>query len=163
VTRAPYIHPTAEVDPGATIGDGTSIWNWAKVREDASIGDDCTIGQGAYIDRGVTVGRACKIQNYALVYAGVTLGDEVFVGPHATFTNDHWPRAVGSWEIVPTIVEDGASIGANATVVCGVRLGRSCMVGAGSVVVHDVPPRTLVVGNPARVVAELGDDGRPRR
>ena len=162
MTVAPaYVHPTAEVDPRAVIGPGTSIWNWTKVREGARVGAGCHIGQGVYIDRDVAVGDGCKIQNGVSVYLGVTLGDHVFVGPHATFTNDRVPRASSgdNWEVVPTVVEDHASVGANATIVCGVRLGRACMVGAGAVVTRDVAPHALVVGNPARVVGWVDVDG----
>ena len=157
-----YIHPTAEVDVRAAVGDGTSIWNWTKVREGAEVGAGCRIGQGVYIDAGVRLGDGCKIQNGVSLYKGVTLGDSVFVGPAATFTNDRVPRATtddGEWEVIPTVVEDLASIGANATVVCGVRLGRACMVGAGAVVTRDVPAHALVVGNPARVIGYVDDDG----
>ncbi|MFP5316741.1 MAG: acyltransferase [Acidimicrobiia bacterium] len=158
---AAYIHATAEVDPRAVIGPGTSIWNWSKIREGARVGAGCRIGQGVYIDRDVSVGDGCKIQNGVSVYLGVTLGDHVFVGPHATFTNDRVPRASSGdgWEVVPTVVEDHASVGANATIVCGVRLGRACMVGAGAVVTRDVAPHALVVGNPARVVGWVDVDG----
>lgn len=151
---AAFVHPTAEVDPDAVVGAGTSIWNWSKVREGARIGPGCRVGQGVYIDHGVVVGEGCKIQNGVSVYAGVVLGDRVFVGPSATFTNDRVPRAGSGddWEVVPTVVGDDASVGANATIVCGVELGRACMVGAGAVVTGDVPPFALVVGVPARVV-----------
>ena len=158
---APFVHPTAEVDPAAEIGAGTSIWNWTKVREGACLGRDCRIGQSVYIDHDVVMGDACKIQNCVSIFHGVTLGDHVFVGPSATFTNDRVPRASAgdSWEVVPTQVDDHASIGANATIVCGVVLGRGCMVGAGSVVTADVPPFALVVGNPARIVDYVDLDG----
>lgn len=156
---APFIHETSDVSPAAVIGDGTSIWNWTKVREDAHIGTDVNIGQHVYIDHGVVIGDRCKIQNGANVFAGVRLGDEVFVGPSVTFTNDLNPRATGEWEITETIVESGASIGANATIVCGVRLGAGCMIGAGSVVVRDVGPGELVVGNPARLLGHVDENG----
>jgi len=156
-----FVHPTAEVDGRASVGEGSSIWNWTKVREGARIGTGCRIGQGVYIDHDVVIGTGCKIQNGVSVYAGVTLGDYVFVGPGATFTNDRVPRAASgdAWPIVPTFVDDLASVGANATIVCGVRLGRACMVGAGAVVTRDVEPHALVVGNPARFVGYVDDDG----
>jgi acetyltransferase-like isoleucine patch superfamily enzyme len=155
-----HIDPTAEVDLSAVLGDDVQIWNWTKVREGARIGARCRLGQGVYVDHGVHVGTGCKVQNGVSIYAGVTLGDDVFVGPHATFTNDRVPRAdADDWTIVPTVVEDHVSIGANATIVCGVRLGRACMVGAGAVVVADVPAHALVVGNPARVVDYVRLDG----
>lgn len=154
------IHPTADVDPNAAVGAGTSIWNWTKVRESASVGQNCSIGQHSYVDTNVAIGDRCKIQNAVNMYDGLTVGSDVFIGPAVTFTNDLHPRALGDWEITQTRVEDGASIGANATIVCGVTLGAGCMVGAGAVVVHDVAPGTLVVGNPAR---PIGDAAKPQR
>ena len=129
---AARIHPTAEVSPQAVVGEGTSIWHWAQVREGARIGARCNIGKDVYIDTNVTVGDDCKIQNFATLYHGLTVGNRVFIGPHACFTNDLYPRAVSpDWQVVPTKVEDGASIGANATVLCGVTIGRNAMVAAG--------------------------------
>lgn len=154
-----YIDDTADVSSAASIGDGSAVWNWTKIREGASLGTDVTVGQHVYIDHDVHVGDRCKIQNGANIFAGVTLGDEVFIGPSVTFTNDLNPRAVGEWTVTDTIVENGASIGANSTIVCGVRLGAGCMVGAGSVVVRDVEPGELVVGNPARVIGHVDADG----
>lgn len=158
----PFVHPTAEVDPRAIVGPGTAIWNWTKVREGAHVGPGCRIGQGVYIDHDVVIGEGCKIQNGVSVFAGVVLGDRVFVGPGATFTNDLVPRAASGdeWEIVPTVVGDDASVGANATVVCGIELGQACMVGAGAVVTHDVPPFALVVGVPAEVIDYVDRSGR---
>jgi len=156
-----FIHPTANVSQDASIGSGTSIWDWTKVREGARIGSDCQLGQGVYIDHDVVVGDGCKIQNGVSVYHGVSLGDHVFVGPNATFTNDLVPRADSGadWKVVPTVVGDHASVGANATIVCGVHLGTACMVGAGAVVVRDVPPHALVVGNPARIIDYVALEG----
>jgi acetyltransferase-like isoleucine patch superfamily enzyme len=115
-----------------------------------------------YIDADVTVGDNCKIQNFATLYRGVVLGDRVFVGPHACFTNDLYPRAMSpSWKVVATEVEDGASIGANATVLCGVTIGRNAMVAAGAVVTKNVPGHALVAGVPARVVGWVCECGRP--
>lgn len=152
-----YIDPTAVVSPGALIGDESRIWNWTKVRESACIGEGVSIGQHCYIDHGVVIGDRCKLQNSVNVFHGVTLGDEVFVGPSVTFTNDLRPSAVGDWDVTPTQIGNGASIGANATIVCGVEIGELAMVGAGSVVIDDVLPGTLVVGNPARVVYSPND------
>lgn len=155
------IHPTAEVDPTVEIGEGVMIWNCAKVREGARIGSHCTIGHCVYIDTGVTVGSRCKIQNGVSIYRGVTIANGVFIGPYATFTNDKFPRAsCRDWNVIPTEVEDGASIGANATIICGVRLGQYCMVGAGAVVTGNVRANTLVVGVPARVVDYVTKSGR---
>ena len=146
-----FVHPTATVEPGAHLGDGTSVWHQAHVRTEAVVGDGCTLGKNVFVDRGVHVGHRVKIQNNVSVYAGVTLGDDVFVGPSAVFTNDLHPRAFNaSWTLTPTEVERGASIGANATIVCGTRIGSFALVGSGAVVVRDVAPHQLVVGNPAR-------------
>ncbi|MBT4187536.1 MAG: N-acetyltransferase [Gemmatimonadales bacterium] len=156
-----YIDDRAEVSPGAVIGAGCRIWDWTKIREDVHIGDGVSIGQGCYIDHAVIIGDRCKIQNGVNVYHGVIIGDEVFIGPSVTFTNDRFPRADRergrSWQ---TLVHNNASIGANATIVCGVEIGKGAMVGAGSVVVHDVPANTLVVGNPAEVVRLLEGGSR---
>lgn len=170
------IHSTAEVSPDAHIGDGTVIWNNAQVREHAVVGRDCSIGKDVYLDVGVRIGNGVKIQNGVSVYAGVTIEDEVFLGPHMTFTNDLFPRAFATdWKIVPTRVERGASIGANATVVCGNVIGQYAMVAAGCVVSRDVPEHVLALGNPMRFVgyvcrwghkvappgADESPDGRP--
>jgi|TARA_B100001964_G_scaffold208653_1_gene241472 acetyltransferase-like isoleucine patch superfamily enzyme len=150
-----YVDPTANVSPDARVGEGTSIWNWTKVRESAEIGAGVSIGQNCYIDNGVVIGERCKIQNGVNIYSGATIGNEVFIGPSVTFTNDLHPNATGEWTVTPTVIADGASIGANATIVCGVVIGEGALVGAGSVVIDDVPARTLVVGNPARFVRSL--------
>ncbi|AOT09705.1 acyltransferase [Pseudoalteromonas luteoviolacea] len=155
-----YIDPTANVSPNANIGRGTKIWINAQVREGVSIGEGCILSKDVYIDAGVSIGSGCKIQNSVSVYQGVTIEDDVFVGPNACFTNDKVPRAFNQdWQITKTLVRCGASIGANATIVCGVELGEYCMVAAGSVVTKDVPPYSLVMGNPARVVAKVDKAG----
>lgn len=155
-----YIHPSANVDGRASIGAGTKIWINVQVREKAVIGSGCIISKDVYIDTGVVIGDRCKIQNSVSVYHGVTIGDDVFVGPNACFTNDRVPRAFNSdWKITPTRVDNGASIGANATIVCGTVIGEYAMVAAGSVVTKDVPPYTLVRGNPARPVARIDKAG----
>ncbi len=146
-----FVQPTATIEPGARIGDGTSVWHQAHVRTEAEIGDGCTLGKNVFVDRGVRIGHRVKIQNNVSVYAGVALGDDVFVGPSAVFTNDLHPRAFSeSWTLTPTTVHRGASIGANATIVCGTQIGSFALVGSGAVVVRDVAPHELVVGNPAR-------------
>ncbi len=156
------IHPTADISPEAQIGKDTSIWHWAQVREGARIGDRCNIGKDVYIDSAVVVGDDCKIQNFATLYCGVTIGNRVFVGPHACFTNDLYPRAASpDWKIVPTKVEDGASIGANATILCGLTVRRYAMVAAGAVVTKDVPAQALVAGVPAKVIGWVCECGRP--
>jgi len=144
------------------IGNDTSIWHWVQVREGARIGERCNIGKDVYIDSAVVVGDDCKIQNFATLYCGVTIGNRVFVGPHACFTNDLYPRAVSpDWKIVPTRVEDGASIGANATILCGLTVRRYAMVAAGAVVTKDVPAHALVAGVPAKVIGWVCECGRP--
>jgi UDP-2-acetamido-3-amino-2,3-dideoxy-glucuronate N-acetyltransferase len=152
----PYIHPTAHVAPKSQIGEGTKVWINVQIRENASIGDNCILSKDVYIDHGVSIGHRCKIQNSVSVYNGVTLGDDVFIGPNVTFTNDRVPRAFNpEWKITPTQIETGASIGANSTIVCGVTVGEFAMVAAGSVVTRDVPPYTLVMGNPARPAGKI--------
>lgn len=147
------IHPSADVDENAKIGDETSIWHQAQIRENTKIGKSCIISKGVYIDTNVVIGDKCKIQNYVSVYNGVTIEEKVFVGPHAVFTNDFRPRAqpTGGWEITKTLVKKGASIGANATIRCGIILGEWCMIGSGSVVTKDVPNHALVYGNPGSI------------
>ena len=153
------IHPTADVDPGAAIGANTRIWHQAQIREGATLGEECIIGKSAYIDHDVRIGNRVKIQNRASVYHGVTIEDGVFVGPHVIFTNDRTPRAItpegklqadSDWEIAPTMVRYGASVGAGSIVLPGVVIGRYALIGAGSVVTRDVPDHALVLGNPAR-------------
>jgi acetyltransferase-like isoleucine patch superfamily enzyme len=148
-----FIHATAHVSPEATIGNGTKVWINSQIREHAHIGDNCIIGKDTYIDEYVVIGNRVKIQNGVSVYHGVVIENDVFVGPNVAFTNDRVPRAFNNdWKITQTHIKQGASIGANATVVCGVTIGEYAMVGAGSVVVKDVPPYTLVVGNPAQQI-----------
>jgi acetyltransferase-like isoleucine patch superfamily enzyme len=164
------IHPTADVSPEARIGPGTRIWHEAQVREGAVLGAGCNIGKGVYIDRDVVVGDRVKIQNRASLYRGVTVEDGVYIGPHVSFANDRYPRAVNpdgtpqtdaDWEPVPTLVREGASVGAGAVILPGVTIGRWAMVGAGAVVTGDVPDQALVLGNPARVVGRVCVCGRP--
>jgi UDP-2-acetamido-3-amino-2,3-dideoxy-glucuronate N-acetyltransferase len=154
------IHPSADVSLNAAVGEGTSIWHQAQVREDASIGQNCIIGKGVYIDAGVEIGNNVKIQNYCSVYHGVTIEDGVFVGPHVCFTNDLHPRAVNpdgslkaadDWVLSYTLIKHGAALGANSTIVCGITIGEWAMIGSGSVVTRDVPPYGLAWGNPARL------------
>ena len=145
------VHPTAIVEAGAEVGAGSTVWHHAHVRDGARIGCDCVIGKNVYVDTGTAVGDRCKLQNNVNVYQGVYIGDDVFVGPGATFTNDRVPRAFNAdWQVVETHVHDGASIGANATIVCGVTLGRYSMIAAGATVTGDVAAHQLVAGIPAR-------------
>ncbi len=154
------IHPTADVSPRAQIGEGTRIWHQAQVREGARIGRECVLGKNVYIDHDVVIGDRVKVQNNVSVYYGVHIEDGVFVGPHACFTNDKWPRAINpdgslkrdvDWQVSPTVVKYGASIGAGAVILSGITIGRFAMVAAGAVVTHDVPDHGLVAGVPARL------------
>ncbi len=164
-----YVHATALIEDGATIGEASKIWHYVHVRRNARVGANCVIGRGVFIDEGVQVGNAVKIQNYVSVFHGVTIADGVFIGPHVCFTNDMWPRAItpdgtvksaDDWECTETVVERGASIGANSTIVCGTTIGAWSLVGAGSVVTKSVPAHGLVVGNPARLIGYVCKCGR---
>lgn len=163
-----YIHETAEVSDSAVIGEGTKIWNQAQIRNDVSLGENCIISKNVYIDEHVKIGNRVKIQNNVNVYHGVTIEDDVFCGPSMTFTNDMYPRAFNSnWEITKTIVKKGASIGANATIRCGITIGEYATIGSGSVVTKDVSSQALMVGNPARQIGwvckcgfKIDEDGK---
>ena len=147
-----YVHPTAVIDKTAVIGDGTKVWHFVHVRENAEIGRNCVLGDFVYVGMGVKIGNDVKLENRATVYGGVKIEDKVFVGPHVTFTNDPYPRSFSTdWKIVPTLVRKGASIGAGAVVMCGVTIGEYAMIGAGSVVIKNVPSHAIVYGNPAEV------------
>lgn len=163
-----FIHPSAHVSATSKIGEGTKVWINVQIREDVEIGADNIISKDVYIDHAVKIGDRCKIQNSVSIYNGVTIEDEVFVGPNVAFTNDKVPRAFNTeWKVTPTLVQRGASIGANATVVCGIVIGHYAMVAAGSVVTKTVPSHALVMGNPAKIVGyvcqcghRLDDHGR---
>lgn len=164
------VHPSADVDATAEIGDGSAVWHLAQVREHARLGKNCVIGRGAYVGSGVRLGDNCKVQNYALLYEPAVLEAGVFVGPAVVFTNDHYPRAVlpdGSlksghdWEPVGVTVREGASVGARAVCVAPVTIGRWALVAAGSVVTKDVPDYALVAGAPARRLRWVGRAGAP--
>ena len=146
------IHISSYVDDGAAVGAGTKIWHFSHVLANSRIGEGCTIGQNVMIGAHARIGKGCKIQNNVSIYEGVELADDVFCGPSCVFTNVNIPRAAISRrnEFMRTRVGRGASIGANATVVCGYQLGDYCVVGAGSVVTDDVPAFALMTGNPAR-------------
>ncbi len=159
----PYqAHPTSVISEDAKIGQGTRIWHHAQIREGAIIGENCILGKGVYVGVDVRIGSGVKVQNGATIYRGVKIEDDVFIGPHVVFTNDRYPRAFSNqWEVVPTLVRRGASIGANSTIICGVKIGTYAMVGAGSVVTRNVPPQALVVGIPARMKSYVCRCGCP--
>ena len=161
---------TADVSPEAQIGDGSSIWHLAQVREHAQIGRNCIVGRGAYIGEGVKMGDNCKVQNYALVYEPAVIDDGVFIGPAVTLTNDHFPRAVNpdgtiksasDWEPVGVTIKTGAAIGARSVCVAPVPIGAWATVAAGAVVTKDGPAYELVAGVPARRIAWVGKAGEP--
>lgn len=155
-----YIHPSANVSDKALIGEGAKVWINVQIRENACIGAGCILSKDVYVDHAVRIGDLCKIQNSVSIYNGVCIGDDVFVGPNVSFTNDRVPRAFNTdWRITETRVETGASLGANSTIVCGITIGEYAMVAAGSVVTKDVPPYTLVIGNPARPVGKVDKMG----
>ena len=155
------IHPTAIVDEGAVIGMRTRVWHWVHIAAGARIGADCSFGQGVYVGNDVVIGRNVKVQNNVSVYDAVTLEDDVFCGPSMVFTNVYNPRAAVSrkTEYRRTLVCRGATLGANCTIVCGVRIGRYAFVGAGAVVTRDVKPYALVVGAPGRQIGWMSRHG----
>lgn len=156
-----FVHPSAVVDNGAIIGEGSSIWHFTHVMSDTKMGKGCSLGQNVFIAGGVELGNNVKIQNNVSVYKGVTCEDDVFLGPSMVFTNVINPRSAVNRrsEYAATIVRQGVSIGANATIVCGVELGKYCFIGAGTVVTKDIPAYALVVGNPARQLGWVGEYG----
>ena len=157
----PWIHPSAIVDDGAQLGEGTKVWHFAHVCAGARIGPGCSLGQGVFVGNDVRIGRNVRIQNQVSVYDAVTLEDDVFCGPSMVFTNVYNPRAAvpRKNEYRPTLVRQGATLGANCTIVCGVTIGRHAFVGAGAVVQRDVPDHALVVGVPARRIGWVSRHG----
>jgi acetyltransferase-like isoleucine patch superfamily enzyme len=156
-----YVNETAVIDDNVTIGEGTKIWHFSHVLKNATIGKNCIFGQNVQIGADVKIGNGCKIQNNVSVYGGVTLEDNVFCGPSMVFTNVLTPRAhvERKDEYAPILVKTGASIGANATIVCGITIGEYAMIGAGAVVIRDVPPYALMVGNPVRQIGWVSRAG----
>ena len=159
-----YVNNHAVVEENVIIGNGTKIWHFSHVQSGAKIGENCVLGQNVNVGSNVVIGNYCKIQNNVSIYEGVTLQDYVFCGPSMVFTNILDPRCkypqVGADHYIKTIVKEGASIGANATIVCGNTLGNNCMIGSGAVVTKDVPDFALVVGTPARIVGWVSEAGK---
>ena len=161
-TTLPYsAHPTAVIDPSCTIGAGTKIWHFSHIMPGAIIGEQCNLGQNVVVSPGVTLGRNVKVQNNVSIYTGVNCEDDVFLGPSCVFTNVINPRSaiVRKEEYKPTRVGRGASIGANATLVCGNEIGEYALIGAGAVITKPVLPYALVVGNPAKQIGWVSEAG----
>lgn len=164
------IHPTAEVHESVYLEDSVKVWQMSHLRENASIGSSSNIGRSVYIGPGVVIGKNCKIQNNSLIYEPAILGDGVFIGPGVILTNDSYPRAVNidgslkgesDWVSEGVVVEEGASIGANAVCIAPVTIGRWALVGSGAIITKDVKPYSLMVGNPARQIGWVGKEGVP--
>lgn len=157
-----FVHESSYIDEGAVIGEGTKIWHFCHIQSGAVIGRDCTLGQNVNVSHNVHIGNFCKIQNNVSLYEGVELEDGVFCGPSCVFTNDLTPRArspKGAKNYKRTLVREDASIGANATIVCGHTIGKNAMVAAGAVVTKDVPDYALVAGIPAKITGYLDEQG----
>lgn len=156
-----FAHKTAVIDPGCKIGKGTKIWHFSHIMAGSDIGENCNIGQNVVVMPGVKLGRNVKVQNNVSIYTGVTCEDDVFLGPSMVFTNVFNPRSaiIRKDSYLPTIVEKGATIGANSTIVCGNKIGRFSFIGAGAVVTKEVKPYALVIGNPARQTGWMSEFG----
>ncbi len=155
-----YVHPTAEVSPETTIGEGTRIWHQAQIRQGAQIGEQCIIGKGVYIDFDVVIGHRCKLQNGVFVYHGATLAEGVFLGPGVMVLNDKNPRAItpdgalksdADWQVSPTHIGYGTGVGGGAIILPGVSVGKWAIIGSGAVVTRNIPDYGLTYGNPARL------------
>jgi UDP-2-acetamido-3-amino-2,3-dideoxy-glucuronate N-acetyltransferase len=155
------IHSTAVIDRGAKIGAGTRIWHFCHLMPGARVGENCILGQNVFVDNQVSIGNGCKVQNNVSLYNGVELEEEVFIGPSVVFTNVINPRAFieRKQEFKPTKVQKGASIGANATIICGISIGAYAFIGAGAVVTRNVPAYAKVAGNPARQIGWVDKEG----
>lgn len=156
-----FVHPTSVADPGAVIGRGTKVWHFCHLMPTCKVGENCILGQNVYIDNNVEIGKRVKIQNNVSIYNGVIIEDDVFLGPSMVFTNVINPRSFieRKSEFKKTIVRKGATIGANATVLCGVEIGSFAMVGAGAMVVKNIPPYALIVGNPGHQIGWVSETG----
>jgi UDP-2-acetamido-3-amino-2,3-dideoxy-glucuronate N-acetyltransferase len=159
-----FKHESAYVDENCIIGEGTKIWHFSHIQSGAKIGNKCVFGQNVNVGNNVSIGDFCKVQNNVSIYEGVTLEDYVFCGPSMVFTNILDPKCkypqVGAQYYVKTLVKEGASIGANATIVCGITLGKHCLIGAGSVVTKDIPDYALVVGVPGKILGWVSEAGK---
>lgn len=159
-----YVNEYAVIDDNVEIGEGTKVWHFSHIQSGSKIGKKCVFGQNVNVGNNVTIGDFCKVQNNVSIYEGVTLEDYVFCGPSMVFTNILNPKCkypqVGAQFYIKTLVKEGASIGANATIVCGNTLGKHCMIGAGSVVTKDVPDYALVVGTPGKVIGWVSEAGK---
>jgi UDP-2-acetamido-3-amino-2,3-dideoxy-glucuronate N-acetyltransferase len=156
-----YIHQSSVIDEGAKIGSGTKIWHFSHLMAGSIVGENCIIGQNVFIDRNVSIGNGVKIQNNVSVYNGVTIENDVFLGPSVVFTNVINPRSFieRKNEFKSTLVKQGATIGANATILCGIDIGEYAMIGAGAVVVKSVPDFALIIGNPAKQIGWVNKNG----
>lgn len=156
-----YAHESAVIDEGAVIGQGTRVWHWCHIMKDVVIGEHCNIGENAFIETGVKLGNNVKVKNNVALYTGIECEDDVFLGPNCVFTNVSNPRSFieRKNEFKKTIIHKGATIGANATIVCGHDIGKYAFIGAGSVVTKKVPDYTMVVGNPAKFYAYVCECG----
>lgn len=156
-----FAHETAVVDSGSKIGKGTKIWHFSHIMSGSEIGENCNIGQNVVVSPGVKLGRNVKVQNNVSIYTGVTCEEDVFLGPSMVFTNIVNPRSaiIRKDQYIATLVEKGATIGANSTIICGNRIGRYAFIGAGAVVTKEVKPYALVVGNPARQAGWMSEFG----
>ena len=163
MTTEYFAHETAVIDEGAIVGKGTKIWHFSHVMPDAAIGQNCTLGQNVMIANGATIGNGVKIQNNVSVYNGVKIADDAFIGPSVVFTNIKNPRSFieRKTQFLPTNIGKGATIGANATIICGNSVGSFAMIGAGAVVTEDVKAYSLVVGTPAKHIGWVSEFGHP--
>ena len=159
-----FKHESAYIDDNVEVGEGTKIWHFTHIQKGAKIGKNCVLGQNVNVGNNVVIGNSCKIQNNVSIYEGVTLEDYVFCGPSMVFTNIVNPRCkypqAGSEFYIKTLVKEGTSIGANATIICGNEIGRHSMIGAGTVVTKSVPDFALVVGNPAKIIGWVSEAGK---